>query len=511
MLPAILAIILSIGAINALVPIMIIIILIAAAAGATRGFSIFQIFGIASVLQGTGSIGGGSRGSAAKAGYPLRVYLESQPMRVAAKGKFFPARKAINVATPLAKNPQTGKRFSGITLVSESKDLEKLGFPKDTKLGEMQGFSQGVASKGKEESQKRKEEALSFLNSAKPEDLQAAQITKKPPRFVRLAATGSRKLRKGLLNTAGILTAGSVAKGMAQSVSSDIKSINPKAENLTRTPRLTKEHGEVRNEQDLLRKKRLEQLKHRKAVGAAIAKQVAAARKEYGNITLAEAARINPEISKQITAGRGLGNYGKDLAAAAKGLELRQKALTSEIERLQGLAKSGVSERTFVKEYSRSINRLGWGPVDNNLLHNAVNPQYGNTPSSVVGHMANRIGNAAQVAKFVGTASAATVTLGKFEGLNNKAAEYNRKMTEMAVQQPGGANFSVKLREADLKRTQADKSKSAEQTDGKGKEQNEMKRQSEQMEREKRRVEEENKKEEQRKKEREKEQEPGNE
>jgi hypothetical protein len=73
----VLAVALSIGAINALVPIIVIIILIAAAAGATRGFSFFNVFGISQVMSGLGSIGGASRGTAAKSGFPLRYYVDT--------------------------------------------------------------------------------------------------------------------------------------------------------------------------------------------------------------------------------------------------------------------------------------------------------------------------------------------------------------------------------------------------------------------------------------------------
>lgn len=84
--------ILSIGNLNALIPIMVIIILIAAAAGASRGFSLFNMFGVASILGGMGSVGGATRGSAARSGFPLRLYLDKPKVGVGA-GQFFRRRR----------------------------------------------------------------------------------------------------------------------------------------------------------------------------------------------------------------------------------------------------------------------------------------------------------------------------------------------------------------------------------------------------------------------------------
>ena len=100
------AFVLSIGAVNALVPVMIIIILIAAAAGATRGFTLFNVFTISTFLSGTGSVGGGSRGSASRSGYPLRAFLDPG-------GKYGAKRQLTTAKFERVKGEGTRKNVAG--------------------------------------------------------------------------------------------------------------------------------------------------------------------------------------------------------------------------------------------------------------------------------------------------------------------------------------------------------------------------------------------------------------
>lgn len=109
---ALIAIILSVGVINAFIPIIIIIILIAAGAGAMRGFNLFNAFGVATLVGGgPGTVGGSTRGTIAKSGFPLRAFLDAPTVK--RPQKFTPLQERKNFGSPLGPGKKSQKLGGG--------------------------------------------------------------------------------------------------------------------------------------------------------------------------------------------------------------------------------------------------------------------------------------------------------------------------------------------------------------------------------------------------------------
>lgn len=360
-----LAVILSVGAINALIPIMVIIILIAAAAGATRGFSFFNVFGISQVMSGIGSIGGASRGSAARTGYSLRVYLDPKIR--------YRSKRSIN------------------------RDIAR---------------KQAIKAKMRQAAYAREGPMAATAEAKK------AAVIKPGAGWATKLAVGTKSKMGGSVKSGGIVRAISpIAYGVGAAGARNFRAYSPKTEKRTE-PRPELEKKDLERAQELATntvplatalearkvalKKAEEELRDKKQeketmpVGSFSSKTF---QKEY----LAAKQKVS-----------GLRNDVKFGEAALAVMPYRQKAIKSRLEKVEKhigkineLKKNydagEITAKQFNKGYSRIYDSL-YGPSDKSITHHLTNPYYGS-------YFTNKVKSETfeeKVSKFVGDRSPAS-------------------------------------------------------------------------------------------------------
>lgn len=361
-----LAVLLSVGDINALVPIIVIIILIAAAAGATRGFSFFNVFGISSLLSGTGSIGGASRGTASKSGYTLRIYLDPG----GAMGS-----RGMRHKSGRGRGDKDSKRKAAI----------------QGKMKEAAAVRAGIGG------------AAVAAGSLSTKTAAKANVINPRAGWATKFATVAKNKVTGWVKSGAIIKAVSpITYGVGKAVIDNAKSYNPKTEKA--------EGGGEKPYQDRLQveKRTLNALSKRDAVIGAYElertrlkddlKQVREERQSkavfgsvpvVGAITRTIAGNVRYSDSEKLRLKENqLQQQILDNSAKMKLMSSRfmQKRIQSRLEEVQkGIDKVGVLKarlqngeitvREFDREYSRIYDKL-YGPADKSLVHQLTNPYY---------------------------------------------------------------------------------------------------------------------------------------
>lgn len=369
-----LAVILSIGAINALVPIIIIIVLIAAAAGATRGFSLFNVFGIATLLGGTGSVGGASRGSAARTGFTLRTYLD-------------PGKAGAQLITRpkmgRTKGPAGGSVFSRVKVVAaaatkpSSRRVERLNLREGERQSMVAGSAVGKGGAGRVKMAVAgaAASATSFFGNQKAA-FKPTPTELKPGRQARMVEEKEylEKQLEHINETKGqekqvikSLMAGLAAKEKElESANKDLGELEK------RTSRDNKMFGRIPSEAE---------------------KQ---ADKE-------EKAKLSGRVEKLQTECNNMKLDAITYAAGSAAIEKRLGELNEHIGRVnrasERLSSGEIGEAAQKRIFAESMNRL-YGPPDRSTLHNIFNPNYGTGPGSATAALTRSISSKALAAEF---------------------------------------------------------------------------------------------------------------
>ncbi len=325
-------VILSIGAINALVPIIIIIILIAAAAGATRGFSLFNVFGIASIIGGgIGSVGGSSRGSAAKAGFPLRLLLDPAPKGVKDKN----ITKIRMTRTPAGSTPARN-------VVGRWREITARGRERVTRLNIREGERQLVIRRA------------GIGGGVRP------VVIRNSPGWVKMAF-------------AAVPAAGATVLGLKNSAAA----FNPKPMNVEKT-RMQKEKEEIdKNIAKITRGTTAEKLFRSAAVKMRLTEHLRKKLKiaeSVGNREMAE------RIGNMMRRTDSLIAEANVIYPGIAGLQKRKELITEQEnvigEATRKLREGSMSDEEHRRVFASAMTRL-YGPPDNSVFHRVLNPYYG--------------------------------------------------------------------------------------------------------------------------------------
>ncbi len=355
-------VIFSIGAINALVPIIIIIILIAAAAGATRGFSIFNVFGIASLVGGgMGSVGGSSRGTAAKSGFPLRLLLD--PGKPGMKGIVKVRKPRTPEGDPPARNA-----------VGRWREITAAGRNRVTRLNIREGERQFIINKAGVGGGVRPVVIgngpgwVKRVSIAEPEGIATVLGVKNradafKPSPMKVKETRMEAEKREIDKNIATISGGRTAEKAFEEATVRMKLLE----------RLKKKH----------RMKLLERLKK---------KQKAAERVQNSEM----ASRSGNMIKKVEAERKNLMAEALSIYPGVAGLEKRRKLITEQEnvidEATRRLREGSMGDEEHRRVFASAMTRL-YGPPDKSNFHRMLNPYYG-TSVAYGGARASNIRNA---------------------------------------------------------------------------------------------------------------------